>query len=111
MRLAGIEKGGFLSLPNSHGESCKRNGASWFIPFPAGTRGRLFDPCAGEGEIASLLGKLLNCKTWGCELFPYRAENAATRMERCHSAARLVFIRRAISVLLKFCSFISSLIC
>lgn len=57
-------------------EACKRSDASGFIPLPAGTRGRLFDPCCGEGEIASILGKLLNCETWGCELFPYRAEKA-----------------------------------
>jgi hypothetical protein len=37
--------------------------ASWFILLPAGTRGRLLDPYTGEGEIASLLGKLLNCET------------------------------------------------
>ena len=61
--------------------------ASWFTLLPAGICGRLFDPCAGEGEIASLLGKLLNCETWGCELFPYRAEKAAARMDKCHSAA------------------------
>jgi hypothetical protein len=61
--------------------------ASWFIPLSAGTRGRLLDPCAGEGEIANLLGKLLSCETWGCELFPYRAEKAAARMDKCHSAA------------------------
>ncbi|HJX11717.1 MAG TPA: DUF6094 domain-containing protein, partial [Candidatus Binatia bacterium] len=61
--------------------------ASWFTPLPAGICGRLFDPCAGEGEIASLLGKLLNCETWGCELFPYRAEKTATRMDRCTSVA------------------------
>jgi len=61
--------------------------ASWFIPLLAGTRGRLLDPCCGEGEIASLLGKLLNCETWGCEIFPYRAEKAAARMDKCHSAA------------------------
>lgn len=60
---------------------------SWFIPLLAGTRGGLLDPCAGEGEIASILGKLLNCETWGYELFPYRAEKAASRMDKCHSAA------------------------
>jgi hypothetical protein len=40
-----------------------------------------------EGEIAYLLGRLLNCETWGCELFPYRAEKATARMDKCHSAA------------------------
>lgn len=73
MRLAGIEKGGYYPYPPHMAEAT----ASWFIPLPAGTRARLLDPCAGEGEIASLLGKLLNCETWGCELFPYRAEKAA----------------------------------
>lgn len=83
MRLAGIEKGGYYPYPPHMAEAT----ASWFIPLPAGTRGRLLDPCAGEGEIASLLGRLLNCETWGCELFPYRAEKAAAQMDKCHSAA------------------------
>ncbi|MDD5468011.1 MAG: DUF6094 domain-containing protein [Anaerolineales bacterium] len=92
MRLAGIEKGGYYPYPPHMAEAT----ASWFIPQPAGTRGRILDPCAGEGEIASLLGRLLNCETlraepqdeaWGCELFPYRAEIAATRMDNCHSTA------------------------
>jgi len=81
MRLAGIEKGGYYPYPPNMAEAT----ASWFIPLPAGTRGRLLDPCAGEGEIANLFGKLLNCETWGCELFPYRAEIAASRMDKCHS--------------------------
>jgi len=83
MRLAGIEKGGFYPYPPHMAEAT----ASWFIPLPAGTRGRLLDPCTGEGEIASLLGKLLNCETWGCELFPHRAEKAVARLDKCHSAA------------------------
>jgi len=37
----------------------------------------MLDPYADECEIASLLGKLLNCETLGCELFPFRAEKAA----------------------------------
>ena len=83
MRLTGIEKGGFYPYPPHMAEAT----ASWFIPLSAGIRGRLLDPCAGEGEIASLLGKLLDCETWGGELFPYRAENAAARMDMCQSAA------------------------
>jgi len=83
MRLAGIERGGFYPYPIHMAEAT----ASWLIPLPAGTRGRILDPCAGEGEIASLLGRLLDCETWGCELFPYRAEKAAARMDKCHSAA------------------------
>lgn len=83
MRLAGIEKGGYYPYPPQLAEAT----ASWFIQPPTQTRGRLLDPCAGEGEIASLLGKLLNCETWGCELFPHRAEKAGVRMDKCHSAA------------------------
>jgi len=56
MRLAGIEKGGYYPYPPHMAEAT----ASWFIPLPAGTRGRLLDPCAGEGEIANLLGRMLN---------------------------------------------------
>ena len=87
MRLAGIEKGGYYPYPPHMAEAYKRSGASWFIPLPAGTRGRLLDPCCGEGEIAAALGRLLTCETWGSELFPYRAEKAAARMNKCHSAA------------------------
>jgi hypothetical protein len=83
MRLAGIEKGGYYPYPIHMAEAT----ASWFVPPPAGTRGRILDPCAGEGEIASALGTLLNCETWGCELFPYRAEKATARMDKCHSIA------------------------
>lgn len=32
---------------------------------PPSERGRLFDPCAGEGKAASSLGNALNCETWG----------------------------------------------
>jgi len=63
MRLAGIEKGGYYPYPPPMAEAT----ASWFIPLPAGTRGRLLDPCAGEGEIASLMGRLLNCETLRAE--------------------------------------------
>ncbi len=83
MSLAGIEKGGYYPYPPNMVEAT----VSWFIPLPADTRGRILDSCAGEGEIADLLGKLLNCETWGCEQFPYRAEKAAARMDKCHSAA------------------------
>ena len=83
MRLAGIEKGGYYPHPLHMAEAT----ASWFIPLPECTRGRLLDPCAGEGEIANLLVKLLNCQTWGYEPFPYRAEKATARMDKCHSAA------------------------
>jgi len=81
MRLAGIENGGFYLYPPHMAEAT----ASWFISLPTGTHGRLPKPYAGEGEIANLLGKLLTCKTWNCDLFPYRAEKAAARMDRYNS--------------------------
>ncbi len=83
MRLAGIEKVGYYPYPLHMAEAT----ASWFFLSLAGTRSRILDPCAGEGEIVNLLGKLLNCETWGCEVFPYRAEKAAASMDKCHSAA------------------------
>jgi superfamily II DNA or RNA helicase len=48
--------------------------------------GRLFDPCAGEGRAASILGKALNCETWGVELSPDRAEKAQNLMDKIYQA-------------------------
>jgi len=45
MRLAGIEKGGYYPYSPHMAEAT----ASWFIPLPAGTRGWLLYPCAGDG--------------------------------------------------------------
>ena len=53
---------------------------------PPKTKGRLFDPCAGEGKAASALGKALNCETWGVELSPDRAEKAQSVMDKVHQA-------------------------
>ena len=83
MRLAGIEKGGFYPYPPGMAEAT----ASWLFPAPDGGRGRVLDPCAGEGEIAAAMGRLLNCETWGCELFPDRAEKAVERMDKCFATA------------------------
>lgn len=63
MRLAGIKQGGYFPYMPHIAEAI----VSWFILPPAGTRGLLLDPWAGEGEIASILGRLLNCETWACE--------------------------------------------
>ncbi|NPV86297.1 MAG: hypothetical protein HPY45_09855 [Anaerolineae bacterium] len=54
---------------------------------PAEVRARLLDPCAGEGEAASLLGQALNCETWGVELSHIRAEKAAQALDKVHQAA------------------------
>ncbi|MAT45442.1 MAG: hypothetical protein CL609_24200 [Anaerolineaceae bacterium] len=48
--------------------------------------GRLFDPCAGEGKAVSILGKALNCETWGVELSPDRAEKAQNVMDKVYQA-------------------------
>ena len=53
---------------------------------PSVEKGRLFDPCAGEGKAASTLGKALNCETWGVELSPDRAEKAQNVMDKVYQA-------------------------
>ncbi|GAP21878.1 DUF6094 domain-containing protein [Leptolinea tardivitalis] len=53
---------------------------------PSVEKGRLFDPCAGEGKAASTLGKGLNCETWGVELSPDRAEKAQNVMDKVYQA-------------------------
>jgi hypothetical protein len=53
---------------------------------PPTEKGRLFDPCAGEGIAASTLGNALNCQTWGVELSPERAEKAQSVMDKVYQA-------------------------
>jgi hypothetical protein len=53
---------------------------------PPAEKGRLFDPCAGEGKAASALGIALNCETWGVELSPERAEKAQNVMDKVYQA-------------------------
>jgi hypothetical protein len=53
---------------------------------PTAEKGRLFDPCAGEGKAASTLGNALNCETWGAELSPERAEKAQNVMDKVFQA-------------------------
>jgi hypothetical protein len=53
---------------------------------PSAEKGRLFDPCAGEGKAASYLGNALNCETWGVELSPERAEKAQNAMDKVYQA-------------------------
>lgn len=53
---------------------------------PPTEKGRLFDPCAGEGKAASALGDALNCETWGVELSPERAEKAQNEMDKVYQA-------------------------
>lgn len=53
---------------------------------PPVEKGRLFDPCAGEGKAAAALGNALNCETWGVELSPERAEKAQQVMNKVFQA-------------------------
>jgi hypothetical protein len=53
---------------------------------PPAEKGRLLDPCAGEGKAASALGNALNCETWGVELSPERAEKAQNVMDKVYQA-------------------------
>ena len=53
---------------------------------PPVEKGRLFDPCAGEGRAAAALGQALNCETWGVELSPDRAEKAQQVMDKVYQA-------------------------
>jgi len=47
MRLAGIEKGGYYPYPPHMAEAV----ASWFIPLPAGTGGRLLVLAAAKAKL------------------------------------------------------------
>lgn len=49
-------------------------------------KGRLFDPCAGEGKAAAALGNAFNCETWGVELSPERAGKAQQVMDKVYQA-------------------------
>lgn len=53
---------------------------------PAAARGRLLDPCAGEGQAAAVMGQTLNCETWGAELSYQRHALAAGVMDLVHQA-------------------------
>ncbi len=82
MRLAGIEKGGYYPTPPIVTERI----ATYFHPN-LHARGRLLDPCAGEGLAVACLGEALQCETWGAELSPGRAEKAAERLDLLHPVA------------------------
>ena len=82
MRLAGQEKMGYYPTP----VEVVRTIATWF-DSAEGAQGRLLDPCAGKGEAARILGALLNCQTWGAELSPVRAEEAAKVMDKLFPVA------------------------
>ena len=80
MRPPAIEKMGYYPTPDIILELLKT------YATPGEGRGRLLDPCAGEGKAAALLGRAFNCDTWGAELSPERAEKAAQVMGRIYNA-------------------------
>jgi hypothetical protein len=82
MRLAGQERMGYYPTPLSQVALI----ASWLSVEP-GKPVRLLDPCAGQGEALAALAQALarqgaRVETWGVELSPGRAEQAATRLDR-----------------------------
>jgi len=82
-RLAAVEKGEYYPTPLSVVDDI----ASYLHPA-RGHRGviRLFDPCVGEGRALEALARAvarrtnLPVQTWGVEISPDRAEEAATRL-------------------------------
>ncbi|MCP4643658.1 MAG: DEAD/DEAH box helicase, partial [bacterium] len=83
-RLAAIEKGEYYPTPLSVMDHI----ASYLVPAK-GQRGviRLFDPCAGEGLALEALAKAVAprtnrpVQTWGVEISPDRAAQAAQRLD------------------------------
>ncbi|HML39853.1 MAG TPA: DUF6094 domain-containing protein [Bellilinea sp.] len=80
MRPPAIEKMGYYPTPEIVLETLKT------YATPEDGRGRLLDPCAGEGKAAGVLGHVFDCETWGAELSPERAAKAAQVMNRVYNA-------------------------
>ncbi len=83
MRTPAIEKVGFYPTHNEVTEVIK----TYINPATDGQPSRLLDPCCGEGDAAALLGKALNCQTWGVELSYVRAAKAAEVLDKVYQAA------------------------
>lgn len=78
MRLAAVEKMGYYPTPSE----VVRLIAGWLLPPDSPYR--VLDPCCGEGDAVSELVSLIGgqAETWGVELSPVRAGQAAKRMNR-----------------------------
>ena len=74
MRPPAREKLGYYPTPQNVVELL----SSWFVP--SDEKGRLLDPCAGEGTAAQALGERLQCSTWGAELSPKRVKVASEKL-------------------------------
>ena len=85
-RLINAEVMGFFALPPVVGTMISR----WLRPpDDKDALWRLLDPCAGEGAAARQIADLVggNCQTWGVELSPRRAAQAATVLDQVHNTA------------------------
>ena len=88
-RLAAVEKGEYYPTPLSIVDTISQT-----IDIKDG-RGviRLFDPCAGEGLALERLAALLQhragrpVETWGVEISPDRARQAAKRLDTARTSA------------------------
>jgi len=80
MRPPAIEKMGFYPTHDKISEVIMT-----YIK-PSEEKGRLLDPCCGEGIAASKLGHHLNCETWGSELSFKRAALATQVMDKVYDA-------------------------
>ena len=85
-RLFNAEVMGFFALPPAVGTMVSQ----WLRPpDDKDALWRLLDPCAGEGAAARQIADLVggNCQTWGVELSPRRAAQAATVLDQVHNTA------------------------
>ena len=80
MRAAAWEKLGYYPTPNKICEIL----TTWVKASEK--PGRFFDPCAGKGIAASIIGPAGNAETWGVELSPGRADEAMRVMDKCLQA-------------------------
>jgi superfamily II DNA or RNA helicase len=83
MRLAAVEKMGYYPTPPSIFPLI----AKWLVA-PSGKPWRLLDPCCGKGEVAAL-AELVGgeSESWGVEISPARAEEAAQCLTKVHNTA------------------------
>lgn len=92
-RLASIAKAGFYPTPERVVEWI----GNLLLPsnqvLPSGERGRLLDPCSGEGIAAQHLANLWNLEAYGIEIDAERARASAERLHKVlnldYAAARI----------------------
>ena len=75
-RLASTAKAGFFPTPERVTEFVTR-----FV-IPSSQRGRLLDPCCGEGIAAQCVAQAWNLEAYGIEIDAERALEASSRLHR-----------------------------